>query len=357
MFTADNAHVPELRELNNRQAWYAADVQGRPEWIHHLEPADCDELRDALGVARQSGLPLPLIDRRAFPLRRLASKLAGLKDEALRGRGFCLLRGLPVETFDAWESTAAFWGMGLYLGEAVSQNGKGHVLGHVANLGLDYADPEVRGYQTTSLLNYHTDASDLVLLLCLRTPQQGGHSYIASSTTVWNEAVRRRPDLARILTEPFYYTRWGEVGAGMSPFYGMPIFQQCEGRIVASYVQSAIRKAQRLPGVPPLTAAQEEALALLDSLTADPAIHLGMEFQRGDIQVLCNHFTLHSRTSYLDWPESERRRHLLRLWLACEDGPALPSNYTELAQGRTASGRPNGINVPGVPLSAPLAPC
>ena len=157
---------------------------------------------------------------------------------------------MPVEQYTPWESAAAFWGMGLYLGQAVSQNGKGHVLGHVANLGLDYADPEVRGYQTTSLLNYHTDASDLVALLCLRTPQSGGLSYIASSTTVWNEAVRRRPDLARVLLEPFYYTRWGEVGEGMQPFYGMPVFQPCNGHVVATYVQSAIRKAQRLPGVP-----------------------------------------------------------------------------------------------------------
>ena len=79
-------------------------------------------------------------------------------------------------------SAAAFWGIGLYLGEAVSQNGKGHVLGHVANLGLDYADPEVRGYQTNAGLSYHTDFSDLVGLLCLRTPQSGGLSRIASST-------------------------------------------------------------------------------------------------------------------------------------------------------------------------------
>lgn len=247
--------------------------------------------------------------------------------------------------------------MGLYLGEAVSQNGKGHVLGHVANLGLDYADPEVRGYQTTSLLNYHTDASDLVVLLCLKTPQSGGLSYIASSTTVWNEIVRRRPDLARTLAEPFYYTRWGEIADERQPFYGMPIFQICNGHVVATYIQSAIRKAQKMPGVPKLTAAQEEALAFVDALTAHPSIHLGMEFRPGDIQILCNHWTLHSRTSYVDWPEPARRRHLLRLWLACEDGPALPRNFTEVMQGATRKGRPDGINVPGVELTAPLAPC
>lgn len=347
----------DLPTFETPQAWYGNDMAARNDWLHQLGDEERKELRLAIDVAKESSLPMPLLGKEHFPLDRLARRLASLRREALAGRGFCLLRGVPVEQYSAWEAAAAFWGMGLYLGEPVSQNGKGHVLGHVANLGLDYADPEVRGYQTASLLNYHTDASDLVALLCLRTPQSGGLSYIASSTTVWNEAVRRRSDLASVLLEPFYYTRWGEVGKGEPPFYGMPVFQPCNGHVVATYVQSAIRKAQQLPGVPRLTPQQEEALHFVDSLTADPAIHLGMEFKPGDVQILCNHWTLHSRTSYVDWPEPIRRRHLLRLWLACDDGPVLPANFTEEMQGATRSGRPNGINMPGVKLSAPLDPC
>ena len=349
--------TPAPRIFDNAQAWYGPDMARSTAWMHALDAEDVAELRGAIAVAARSRLPLQLVGKEQFPLRRLAGKLDALRREALFGRGFCLLRGVPVETMSQWENAAAYWGIGLYLGEAVSQNGKGHVLGHVANLGLDYADPEVRGYQTTSHLPYHTDASDLVVLLCLRKPQSGGLSYIASSVTIWNEVVKRRPDLARVLAEPFYYTRWGEVGEGMQPYFGMPIYQECDGRLAATYVPSAIRKAQRLPGVPRLTATQEEAMALVDELTIDPAIHLGMEFLPGDVQVVCNHWTFHSRTSYVDWPEPERRRHLLRLWLACDDGPALPPSYTEVFQGRTAGGRPNGINVPGVPFSAPLDPC
>ena len=47
---------------------------------------------------------------------------------------------------------------------------------------------------------------------------------------------------------------------------------------------------------------------------------------------------------------------LLRLWLACDDGPALPEHLTAGFQGATAGGRPAGIRVPGVPLVAPLEP-
>ena len=355
---AEVAASPDgLREYHNAQAWYGEDMASRTDWIHELTAAETDELQRALRVAAASGRELHQLERAQFPLDRLAHRLAALRQEALDGRGFFLLRGVPIERYSAWESAAAFWGIGLHLGEAVSQNGKGHVLGHVANLGLDYADPEVRGYQTSAGLNYHTDFADLVGLLCLRTPQSGGLSSIASSTTLWNEMLRRRPDLARALLEPVYYTRWGEVGAGQEPYYGMPVFSPWGGRMIVTYVRSAIRKAQLMADVPRLTHLQEEALDLLDSLANDQRIRLTMEFRPGDIQMLCNHCILHSRTSYVDWPEPERRRHLLRLWLACDGGPSLPPGFTETAQGATRGGRPDGINVPGVPFSAPLEPC
>ena len=346
-----------LSEFDTPQAWYGSELTRGTDWIHELNDPDRQELRKAITVAQASGRPLHELGRAHFPLASLAARLSRLRHEALDGRGFFLLRGVPVDEYSPWESAAAFWGIGLYLGEAVSQNGKGHVLGHVANLGLDYADPEVRGYQTDAGLNYHTDFSDLVGLLCLRTPQSGGLSMIASSTTIWNEMVRRRPDLARVLLEPVYYTRWGEVGAGMKPYYGMPVFSPCAGRMVVTYVRSAIRKAQLIAEVPRLSSIQEEALDLLDSLATDPAISLSMEFRPGDIQILCNHSILHSRTSYKDWPEPERRRHLLRLWLACDGGPPVPASFTTVAQPATRGGRPAGIQVPGVPFSAPLDPC
>lgn len=347
----------KLSPFDTPQAWYGPDQAKRKDWLHVLTDSDRAELAAALAVAQASGRPVQALERAHFPLVGLAARLARMRREALDGRGFFLLRGVPVADYTPWQSAAAFWGVGLYFGEAVSQNGKGHVLGHVADLGLDYADPEVRGYQTSAGLNYHTDFADLVGLLCLRTPQSGGLSSIASSTTIWNEMLRRRPDLAHVLLEPVHYTRWSEVGAGQQPFYGMPVFSPCAGRMVVTYVRSAIRKAQLMPQVPRLTSTQEEALDLLDSLANDPAIHLSMEFQPGDIQMLCNHWIMHSRTSYVDWPELERRRHLLRLWLACDDGPVVPTSFTTVSQPATRSGRPAGIQVPGVPFSAPIDAC
>ena len=345
-----------LAEYQNTQAWYGEDMVRRTDWIYEVTTEEQEELRQAVQVAGASGREIHHLELAHFPLKRLARRLAEIRREVLHERGFFLLRGVPIEEWSVRESATAFWGMGLYIGEAVSQNGKSHVLGHVANLGLDYADPEVRGYQTNAHLNYHTDSSDIVGLLSLRTPQSGGLSSIASSTTVWNEMVKRRPDLARVLLEPVHYTRWGEIPEGRERYFGLPIFSPWDKRMVVAYVRSAIRKAQLMPEVPQLRPEQEEAMDLLDSLAADPKIRLMMEFKPGDVQLLCNHWILHSRTGYVDWPEPQRRRHLLRLWLACDDGPSLPPVFTSSYQGATGGGRPDGIRVPGVPFSAPLEP-
>ncbi len=92
------------------------------------------------------------------------------------------------------------------------------------------------------------------------------------------------------------------------------------------------------------------------TLAGEPRVRLDMAFEPGDMQFLLNHSILHARTAYEDWPEPERRRHLLRLWLACADGPALPDYMTTEFQGATVSGRPDGVRLPGVALKANLAP-
>ena len=139
------------------------------------------------------------------------------------------------------------------------------------------------------------------------------------------------------------------------PWYAVPVFSPMpDGGLVATYVRSAMLKAQRFPEVPRLTPQLIAACNALDALAQDPAIHLDMDFQPGDMQFVSNHWIMHSRTAYEDFAEPEQRRHLFRLWLACSDGPALPEVYTRAWQGATANGRPAGIRVSGVPLTAPL---
>lgn len=353
MSSTDLTNPPVFQDPGS---WYGPEMAKRSEWVHMLTPAELAELDTAVDAALARGVDLVAMKEADFPLPLLGARLQAMRHDILHGRGFVLLRGWPSSERNLAQSAMAFRGIGAYLGEALSQNAKGHVLGHVANLGLDYADPSTRGYQTTADLKFHTDGGDIVGLLCVRPSKAGGLSRIASSTTVWNEVVRRRPDLARVLAEPFCFSRVGEVKAGQQRFFRSPIFQPWQGRMIAVLIQSFIHKAQAFEEVPRLNAAQTEALQFVDSLAGDPTIRLDMDFRPGDMQFLCNHSIFHSRTSYEDWPEVERRRHLLRLWVSHVDGPALPPNMTTDFQGETASGRPDGIHIPGVALIAPLEP-
>ena len=99
---------------------------------------------------------------------------------------------------------------------------------------------------------------------------------------------------------------------------------------------------------------QKEALALVDSIADDPAFFLDMQFQFGDIQFLCNHTILHSRRAFKDFDDFDERRHLLRLWLACKDGPTLPHWMIDAYYSRHADGRQDGYYSPAIPLRAPL---
>jgi hypothetical protein len=340
--------------IASAQAWQAADMATRhEEWTWQLDAPALRALEAAEAQLPKHGELLEY-EQADFPLGDFAPVLAQVRERLLTGSGFAVLKGLPIEAWGVEKSARIYWGLGLHLGLAVSQNGKGHALGHVKDLGYDYHHPNSRGYQTSARLPFHTDYADLVALMCLRTAKSGGLSSITSSVSVYNEMMRRAPELARTLTEPLYRTRWGEVGSDRPAWIEVPAFNVHASGVVTTYVRSSVRKAQLMPEVPRVTAQQEEAMDLFDEIAGSDALRLDMEFDDGDIQILNNHWILHSRTAYEDFEEPERRRHLMRLWLACEDGPPFPPAMSESFYGLTLNGRPNGIHIPGVPMVAPL---
>ena len=109
--------------------------------------------------------------------------------------------------------------------------------------------------------------------------------------------------------------------------------------------QNLVANILRLPGVPPLTSAQKEAIKLYRDIVDEFAADI--EFKKGDIQFLANHVTLHSRREFKDWPEPHRRRHLLRLWLRDPAGRPIPVE-------QRGSRRDKGVQIDGLKMIAPL---
>jgi hypothetical protein len=329
-------------------AWRGNDVAG---WQREFSAAEIAEIEAAVDAYR--GDPAALSPAN-FSLPTLGPALRAILQELLEGRGFILLRGLPVQSWSRERQALAYLGIGAWLGRFCSQNAKGHLLGHVKDLGLDIRDPNVRYYQTNRKLEYHTDSVDIVGLLCLQPAKAGGESYIASSITVYNEILRRRPELMPALFEPFPTDRRGEVPEGMKPWFDIPIYHWHAGRLSCIYVRQYIESAQKLfPEARRLTRAQVEAMDLMDELCNDPAIHLAMDFRPGDIQLLHNHQILHSRSDFENWPEPERHRHLLRMWLAPPEARPLPEVFAP-RYGSVTPGARGGIVVKGTRLKVVL---
>ena len=262
-----------------------------------------------------------------FPLPRFAAALDRILEELENGRGFKLVRGIPRRSYTDEDCELVYWGLGAHLGNPVSQNARGHLLGHVRDEGRIHADPNARGYQTSQRMDFHTDMLpvDVLGLFCLRTAKSGGASKLTSALTVHNVLREERPDLLDALYGTFHIDWRGEEPAGEQPWFALPMFSRCGGKVTVRinslpYYDSAARHGEQYRP----TAIQREALEKVQEIANRPELMLTMDFQEGDIQLINNHTMLHAREAFEDYPEPGRERHLLRMWIAVDDARRRP---------------------------------
>ena len=339
-------------EVRDRSAWYGSEIAERTDWVERLSEAEIAKLENVVNELTTAQIDLTSITANDIELPTLATRLQRLLEEVLHGRGFVLIKGLPVERWTKRQAALAFLSVGVHLGNLRMQNAEGHLLGHVRDMGRSSADPNTRIYQTRERQTHHTDSCDVVGLLCLRAAKSGGLSSLVSSTTIFNEMRRRRPDLLKVLLDPVETDRRGEVPEAGKPYFTIPVFNYHDGLMSAIYQRQYIESARRFPGVAPLTPQQIEALDMLDQLANDPKLNLMMELEPGDIQLVHNHTILHDRTAFDDFPEPDRKRHLLRVWLAPLKARGLPEVFAERF-GSIAPGDRGGVTVKG---SRPAVP-
>jgi Taurine catabolism dioxygenase TauD, TfdA family len=364
--------------LSGRDAWRGEDLAQTPElWRRELTAVELAELDDAAERLLAAGWPqvpsaTPEAGRDAAPsaalvaaaLPTLGPALAAIREELLLGRGFHVLRGLPVE--DAGEPVAAtpgqvsprvaarFWALGLCLGAPVVQNGRGHLLGHVCDLGMSADDPATRLYQTNQRQGFHTDSADLVALLCLRNAPTGGDSTLISAATAYNAVLARDPELAAALFLPVPTDHRNEEPPGADPWFEIPVLSYFDDALSVIYQRRYIDSTSRFAAAPRLDDTRRAALDLFDEILEDPALHLGMRLAPGDVQLVHNHQLLHDRTAFTDDPDPARRRHLLRLWICPPTGRSLPPTFAQ-RYGSLEIGRRGGV-VPKGPKVIALSP-
>lgn len=330
------------KRITTPDAWMGADLQNDPSWIYHVSPDHAEEIDVALRHAQSmTGGRIPF-GPEAFPLPTFASELERLVDDVANGRGFSLIRGIPRERYTDAECETIYWGLVSHFGRPVSQNARGHLLGHVTDEGKTLSDPNARGYQTKNKLDFHCDQLpvDMLGLFCLRGAKSGGESYLVSATNVHNIILEERPDLLDALYEEINIDWRGDQPTGAQPWYRVPMFSSRDGKVTSrftnrSFLHSVTRFGEKLA----MTERQNEAFELAQEIAHRPEVQLWMNFREGDIQFVNNHTTLHARSEYEDFDEPERKRHLLRLWIALPDkmrrplSPRLDERYRFVVEG------------------------
>ncbi|MEJ8848852.1 TauD/TfdA family dioxygenase [Variovorax rhizosphaerae] len=327
--------------------WVAKDLEDPHEWIIQLSDAQIAAIDGALRAARAAGAGLPTLTQQNFPLEGFDALVKEVHERLENGRGIIVLRGLPAARYSKDELRLIYWGLGLYLGTAVSQSSKGDFLGDVKDFGADTFSSTGRGYMSKQHLGFHTDTADVVALIVMRTAKAGGLSKISSSVAIRNEIARTRPDLLELLYKPFYWSWKGQEAPGEKGYYQQPVYSEHEGKFSSRDIRTHIYQAHQdfADELPPLSEKQKEALELIGQLADEPRFHLSMMFEPGDIQLLNNHVTLHSRTEFEDWPEEDRKRHLLRMWLSMPNtrtlSPLMSAIYLDQRGGAVRGGFPS----------------
>ena len=251
-------------------------------------------------------------DPSAYTTGNSPAELKAAAEEVRSGRGFAVIRGLPLGSLD--EFVAAVCETGKHFGERLSQNAQGELVGHVVDASGE--DPTPRLYRSNLELRPHSDITAMISLACWQKSQSGGESVIVSGVTVHDEMKKRAPQLLAPLYRGYHYHRLGEEGPGEEPFtpYRVPVFSVKQNQLSCRYQRSGIAGGHKAAGVP-LTDEDIAAFNLFDEIAKSPENRLSFFLERGEMLVLNNYTLLHARTQFRNFAEPERQRRLIRLWL------------------------------------------
>jgi hypothetical protein len=331
--------------IDNPGNWSGRNFLDDNQWVTHWSKQALAELFAAIEAVKKSGKTVPHFTKQDFPLPSLEDELQAIRADLEVDNGFSLIRGIPSNELSEYEAEILFWGLMVHLGHPMTQNAKGHVLGHVRDLGLDINDTKVRNYQTTEELFFHNDSCDVLMLMCRQVAKSGGRSRLASIPALFNVMWTDDAALTAELFKPFSFDRRGEPGRPdepETPYYSLPILNYHEGLITARMVpRGYIVSAQRFDGVPKLTERMNSALDFMEEVAVRPEVSFSFDMLPGDLQLVNNYCTFHSRTEFEDFDDLDRKRHMLRAWLSVPNSRPLPPWYKE-RWGSITPGEPRG---------------
>jgi alpha-ketoglutarate-dependent taurine dioxygenase len=281
---------------------------------------DClEEIRAVARLLAENPIPVLALRPEDFALDACRAAMAQARRELRDGVGFVLIDRLPVAEIGRDAATAVYWLLCSMISRPVAQKWDGRMVYDVRDTGLKPGNG-VRPDITNIDQNFHTDNSynlcppDYVALLCLQTAKEGGISGIVSFAAAHNEMRRRHPDLLARLYRSYWFDRQREHAPDDVKTISHPLFEADNGRLLARLSRFQVLNGYKLAGEP-MDAEGQAALEALEGIMNDPALCKEFFFEPGQIQIVDNRRCGHKRTGFTDYPEPERKRHLVRLWL------------------------------------------
>tara|TARA_B100001059_G_scaffold230307_1_gene264330 strand:- start:1604 stop:2605 length:1002 start_codon:yes stop_codon:yes gene_type:complete len=316
-----------MNKTSIKGEWTTNDLEINKNWLIELDDNDNEELVKATQFAVDTNKNLYDLTSSDFPLKYFVRKINLIKEQIQSGFGFVVIKKLPIKQFNEEEVKRMLWGIGQYIGYPEKQDRAGALLHVVTDTGANFSKSDhIRGFQTNEELQFHTDGADIFALLCIRNAKTGGLSKLVSSVAIFNEIEKVRPDLAQILQKEFHFDSRTQ-NPNDDKIQKIPIFVKHDNLITALYKRRYIRSAQRFEEVPKLTKLQIEALDLIDKLCNDKKFCLSMQLSPGDLEIASNATTFHSRETYEDYADPNKRRCMIRLWLSLLHQRPLPQVY------------------------------
>ena len=323
-----------IKPASGPNVWFGSDLENDLSWLTHLTSSEVKEVLTALQFVKQLDVPVHKINKKVFPLPILGPRLKEIVDQVEHGRGFAVLRGIPVNAHEQEDAVKISWGLCSYLGRGIPQSREGDYVNHIIdltdikattnkNLAHVVSRDELRVSHHGGRRLWHTDTADIVALLCLRKARSGGQSWLASAKATHNVILSEHPECLPALYEGYYYHRLADdQAAGTSSLSRekVPVFSaRGANNLSCYYIPEPIQRAIDREKVE-YSEVATRARDLIEEIPHRPEMKLTMDLEPGDLQIIDNRSLLHARADYEDWPELERRRHLLRLWLRVKQG-------------------------------------
>ena len=307
--------------------WVPSDLESSDDWTFRLGDLAVQEIVEQARKLAHLSEDLLAIDRTQFVL---SAPVIECFDRAIdmsqQQFGLSLIKGFPTRDLSEAEFRVAAWGVGLYMGVARPQNLAGDIVTDVRDSGAQtYRVLNGRGYNTSSELDFHIDSGDVVLLFCRREAKSGGKSLVANPFSVAQFLIEKNPQYLAFLTYRYPFSLGGYKVDGKG-FYLSPLLED-EGDASAFRINIKNIKNGAIEAGLELPSEHLDFLYEFQELAGSGQFCYSMYLEEGDIQILNNFHTIHSRTAFEDYDDPDRKRHLIRLWLCLRKSQPLPQSW------------------------------